>query len=119
MKHQPKPTTFNQAGAILGNRRGIKIAHNTRLLRISETEIGVKLHDTFVVRFTKDGRTILNTGGWESVTTKERINRYLPDDVHLYQEKFKWYLQSPGTTRARYFDGISIWHNHQPLTTNL
>jgi hypothetical protein len=63
-----------------------KIANNTWLERRStnfdsdiedpDDEIAVRLHNTDVVTFRRDGAITLNTGGWFTVTTKERINRF-------------------------------------------
>jgi hypothetical protein len=33
----------------------------------------------------------LNSGGWRTSTTKDRINKYSP--VKVYQRKYEWYLQ--------------------------
>ena len=36
---------------------------------------------------------ILNSGGYETPTTKHRINAYLPTGWNLYQENYVWYVQ--------------------------
>lgn len=40
--------------------------------------VGVKLHNTVVVKHYKDGRIQLNSDGWQTVTTRERMNTFLP-----------------------------------------
>lgn len=54
-----------------------KIANNTYAERRGEA-IAVRLHDTDVVTFHPNGDIQLNTGGWFTVTTKERMNSMLP-----------------------------------------
>jgi hypothetical protein len=41
------------------------------------------------------------------VTTKERINRYLPAGFKLYQKARAWYLDTPAGV-VDYSDGLSI-----------
>lgn len=75
----------------LRNRR--KLANNTYLERRDDLTIAVKLHATDVVTFTPEG-TMLNTGGWFTSTTKDRINSYSP--LKVYSEKGVWYVNLPG-----------------------
>jgi hypothetical protein len=96
---QPTPTSFQDAADILASGRtsdsrdSRKIANNTRLETRGPDAIAVELHSTDVVTFHRSGAVSINSGGWQSVTTKERINRYLPAGVSLFQEKHEWYVQ--------------------------
>jgi hypothetical protein len=66
------------------------VGHAT--LRI-ETANGYKIryHSTDVIEY--DGlRCILRNGGWQSVTTKKRINEYLPMGVYISQKNYVWYV---------------------------
>jgi hypothetical protein len=80
---------------------GYKLGNNTRLVE-TQGGYGVKLHNTIVVDIQSDGTYILNTGGWFTKTTKDRINSYAP--VNLYTGKRIWYL-SPHQT---FSDGIVV-----------
>lgn len=104
MKNQPTPTNYAEALTILDagktrtSRDRKKIAPDTKLERQGEWPnvprwIAVYLHNTPVVTFYPNGSTVLESGGWQTVTTKERINRYLPPGVSLSQERFLWYVQ--------------------------
>lgn len=53
-----------------------KLCNNTYLIRRSDEEIAVRLHATDVVTFHADGSIDIGTGGWNTVTTKDRINAY-------------------------------------------
>jgi len=70
---------------------GKPIANNTRLLKDGDDYI-IRLHRTDIVRINPDNIYTVNTGGWQTVTTKERLNRYLP--IGIYQEKHIWYTGS-------------------------
>jgi len=55
----------------------------------------VKLHATRVVQVKSDGSVILNSGGWQTSTTKDRINqvlRALNKSEGVWQKKFEWFL---------------------------
>jgi hypothetical protein len=57
-----------------------KVANNTYAER-RWPDIAIRLHDTDVVTLHPDGSITLNTGGWYTVTTKDRLNSYLPFGV--------------------------------------
>lgn len=51
-----------------------KLSHNTYVTEHDNGSIGVKLHNTEIVRVWPNGKVQLDTGGWFTVTTKQRIN---------------------------------------------
>lgn len=79
------------AGLVKRGRDGQKkLENNTYLHQIDEDTFGVKLHNTDVVLIHSDGTYTLNTGGYETNTTKSRINEYAP--TRIFQHKRIWYL---------------------------
>ena len=67
-----------------------KIGNNTYLERRGR-DIAIRLHQTDIIRMNDEGEFIVNTGGWHSVTTKARLNEYLP--IGIYQKKGTWYWE--------------------------
>lgn len=68
----------------------------------------IKLHSTEILEWSRDGkRCKINSGGWQTVTTKDRINCYSP--VSVYSQKGLWYI---GETL--FFDGIEIVDGKPP-----
>jgi hypothetical protein len=73
-----------------------KVANNT-VARLVDPEAGVRspvairLHSTDVVTISPDNVVTLDTGGWRTVTTKERINRFAPR-ANLYSKRGVWML---------------------------
>jgi hypothetical protein len=59
------------------------------------------LHATPVVTQHPDGTYTLNTGGWKTPTTKDRINLYAP--VNVVQKKHQWYIGE-----HLFYDGIRV-----------
>lgn len=53
-----------------------KIANNTYLERLVDNSIAVRLHATDVVVIFPDDVVVLNSGGWRTKTTKDRLNRF-------------------------------------------
>lgn len=67
-----------------------KLENNTYLERRTPSTIAIRLHQTDVVTYHSDGSCILNTGGWRTTTTKDRLNKYSP--VYIWQENSIWYV---------------------------
>ena len=72
------------------NRQERKIGNNTYAEIEHDRSISVNLHGTDVVRFYPNGLVKLNSGGWRTHTTKQRINKYSP--VKIFQKNFEWFL---------------------------
>ena len=71
-----------------------KIANNTYLIDDSK----IILHDTIILEQDKNN-IILNSGGYETATTKNRINAYLPSRYILRQVNFEWYIYDGKTEK--------------------
>lgn len=70
----------------------------------------IRLHLTDIITFNLDGSVTLNSGGWQTVTTKDRMNKFAP--CRVFQEKSVWYVSLDGgwdrKNRIPYKDGITI-----------
>jgi hypothetical protein len=88
------------------NREWRKLANNTYLERRGEN-IVVRLHRTDVISLKPNGDTVLDSGGWLTVTTKERMNHFSPASV--WSNRGVWYVQSLGSPKSYPFvDGITL-----------
>lgn len=97
------------------------IANNTRVIRRSPTTIAIKLHNTDVLTFFENDSIQLNTDGWKTVTTKDRINRFLPDGMYVYSERSVWYFRLGNWnegTRYLYEDYMIITHDRHITDAN-
>lgn len=95
----------------LGDRTRLKVANNTRLIRIYGGDaIAIRLWATDVVTYYRDGRIILNSGGYKTVTTKRRMNDWTPPSIMLYQENWDWYVVTHREYDIRfpYFDEMDV-----------
>ena len=85
-----------------------KLANHTYLVRRGE-DIAIRLHSTDVVTLHPDGSVTLNSGGWHTSTTKDRIGygyggtSFAPG-YGLYQRNGIWYMHD-GTL---FYDGVTV-----------
>ncbi len=82
-----------------------KIGNNTYAEILYDNTVAIKLHNTYVVKINPNGTYTLNSGGWQTVTTKDRINQYSP--VRVYQRDFTWYVKINGKEYP-FMDGMVV-----------
>lgn len=83
------------------------IARNTFQFTAPNGDRITRLHQTDIVRVTPKGKTILNSGGWRTSTTKDRMNGAA--GVRLWADKGSWLVGSNGAGVAvPYYDGITL-----------
>ena len=108
MTNYPNVQTYDEAAAALGTRDHRKAANNTHLHRIDADTIAVRLHNTDVVVYHSNGDTTLCTGGYQTLTTKERLNRFTNYSVRSI--KGRWFVNapSPDDWSVPFVEGITI-----------
>lgn len=75
----------------------LKDKGNTKLINENGVAI-VRLYSTPIVSITPDS-IILNTGGYETTTTKNRMNQVSEEyglGFQVYQEKYVWFVAYKG-----------------------
>lgn len=85
-----------------------------------ENEIGdriIQFYDTEIVTFKKNGDIVLNSGGYRTPTTKERMNSVLKD-YYIEQSNNIWYIHRRITKETvPFYDGI-VLKVGKPLPNN-
>jgi len=71
-----------------------KVANNTFFYELESGERRYRLHQTDIVTVKPNGSFILDTGGWMTPTTKERMNRYIPNGYSVTSDRGIWYVQN-------------------------
>jgi hypothetical protein len=79
---------------------GKPLENNTRLFRRSEDCLAIRLHDTDVVTVFADGRIALDSGGWRTMVTKDRISGYAP--VRITSDRGVWYVSHDAARKRAY-----------------
>lgn len=87
-KLKATPKSYAEAAELLAGRDSIRLGNNTYLENF-HLGIAVRLHNTRIVVFHEDGRVTLHTGGYHTVTTKERLNQFIKGRV--YQKSHAWF----------------------------
>jgi hypothetical protein len=95
IQHSPKMRfSYEDIDAKLQGRCRLsrKEANNTYLHRHDNGDFALRFHNTDIILWHPDSTMQLFSGGWKTITTKERINRYLPRGIVLLQNQGVWYL---------------------------
>ncbi len=113
---------YAEARALLATARdrsaGKPIANNTRLYpgasRVLDgfDSVGLTLHSTEVLTWYSNGDVALDSGGWHTVTTAQRINGHLPAPwrvgSHRVAGDSSWWLWNGGYPVVPFEDGLVI-----------
>lgn len=76
--------------------------------QIAVGEIGIVYHETAVVVYTRDGRVRLNTGGWLTTSTRDRINRFTHGELRLTSANARWIVIYARDPEGHYWSGPSV-----------
>jgi len=64
-------------------------------------------HQNLIVKELSD-RFVIDSCGFKTKTTKERINKYIPSGYKVFQENFTWYVKTPSGSRQKFGDNMNI-----------
>ena len=88
-----------------------KIKNNTRLTIYANGDKILRLHNTNIITW-QGNKIILNTGGWDTMTTRARFNEFLPNPYKIFRKKGITYISngqySDKETETQLFDGIEL-----------
>ena len=94
------------------------IANNTTARLENNGDIIITLHSTDICILQSDNTRTFYTGGWYTVTTKERINRFMPAPYKVYQADYSWYVWNCRTQErvCEFCNGLTITGSGEVLT---
>lgn len=93
-------------------KRPVKLANSTYLENPNPelTEFVVTLHGNPIIMY-RPGRYTLNSCGWETKTTKDRLNKFTP--FTIFSQRREWFIQykhGTGVIRTEKFrDGMTFY----------
>lgn len=98
---------YEEARKLLEKRETKKLARNT-WLREENGAMIIRFWETDIVNISPDDIYTLNSGGYRTCTTKERLNDLTP--ARIGADRGLWYAweRYPGTGRVLFADGIRI-----------
>jgi hypothetical protein len=102
-------TSYNELNEYLGKKIDRPWGNNTRVQRDGSDGINVLFHSTYIAALSPAGGLTLNSGGYRTHTTKDRLNKVLGRPWSIYQAAGVWYLRNYATDVEYIFqDGITI-----------
>lgn len=102
---------FHEALEFLNGRESRKFSRNTYYERIDTDTVGVRLHKTLIIKIRRGDTIELNTGGWNTWTTRQRINKVLKqyfNNASVFTTNFEMYYREPMRQAIEFFDGMII-----------
>jgi len=105
--------SYEQANEYLGKKDSRPLRYKTRVNRRGEN-IAITHHDTDIITYQPSGSVIIDTQGWHTSTTKERLNNYLPIirnnrwSQRIYQEDSIWYIEDGYRNSLVFADGMKL-----------
>jgi hypothetical protein len=94
--------TYANCQEILAKRDSKKLANNTYLYR-SDNVFRVKLHNTDVITIHDDNTQTLQSGGYLTKTTKDRLNSF--SFASIFQKRGLWFFNN---SEAAFYDGVKV-----------
>lgn len=98
--------SYDNLLSTLKGRESKKIANNTYIVK-RDNNLAIRLHQTDVVTFTPNNDMILDSGGWMTATTKDRINNAINEaGKRINQKRGNWFIDG-----LKFQDGLTIHSN--------
>lgn len=89
-----------------------RIGPNTYIEKRGDEDYAVRLHNTDILTIRPDSSFVVDTDGWLTVTTKDRLNTFAPRGVSFSSNRGQWNVQFgnyvTGTSKP-YADGMVIY----------
>jgi len=82
------------------------VKNNTRLTTYKNGDKVLRLHNTDIIKW-QGNKIILNSGGWDTLTTRARFNEFLPEQVRIFRKNGKTFVNYCGGI-ADFTDNMDI-----------
>ncbi len=88
------PTNYAEAEKALRGRQVRTVVNNTRVSRRDEDTVEVQYHGNTIATFHADGRREFTTCGWNTSSTRERLNAMLwGEHIAFVQRDYSGYIE--------------------------
>lgn len=79
------------------------VARNTVRIEYADGTKAIRFHHTDIITWLPNGNMVLSSGGWRTMTTKDRISQFAGKDVWVRQNKGVWYVNGQD-----FYDGMVV-----------
>lgn len=83
---------FDFIRRLMAHKNDVLVCNNTRAILCDDGSVVITLHSHTILTAWSDGMTIIKDGGYQSNTTKDRLNRFLPLSVRVFQKNWNWFI---------------------------
>lgn len=80
-----------------------KIENNTWFIKYPDGTVAIRLHNTDIITCTPDNVVTFDTGGWHTIITRDRMNKYMPSGLSVCTHRGEM-LWNDNTSRAGCYD---------------
>lgn len=104
------PTSYQSAKIYLNGRdsKNVRSVRSTKVCKI-DNGYALRYHGTNVVTWLDNGKTIISNGGYQTFTTKKRINEAIVCIGFVFQKNYEWFFSRNTTIDPEPFiDGMNI-----------
>ena len=91
-----------------------RMDNNTYEVHYKNRDLAIRLHHTDIITKKPNGDVVLDSGGWRTPTTKDRISKH--SGFRIMQRNHVWYIgkerqwdiKSPSFSMIEFYDGITF-----------
>ena len=99
-------TTYTELSELTKRTSSRKIGNNTTVRNLGmNNELVIELHGNQIVQLDKNGDMYFSMAGHDTVTTRERINQFLPLEHRVFQKDWQQFYQAPDKDPVK----IDLW----------
>jgi hypothetical protein len=99
---------YGSLSNFLNGKEERKLGNNTIVHKLDDQTVAIMYHRTNILKINQENVVTINTGGWETTTTKDRLNQFLGcRGFGIFQKKGVWYITGNDHT-VEYEDGMRI-----------
>ncbi len=100
---QPRRSKRDMVAAVSGDIENARLAGRNTLEYTRDGTRYLVLHETTILALHANGSFDINTGGWNTITTRARLNEFLPEGWHVYTTQGDIFLRNRRTDSAMLF----------------
>jgi len=102
------PNSYAEARDLMPADGARTVDRNTLIVEMPDGSIGLKFHRTVILTYNVDGTMTVDSGGYRTSTTKERMNQALPDGFRIFAKRGTWYVDAPNGETYEFQDGYKV-----------
>lgn len=109
-------TDFSDLMDFLDGKDSKKIGFETYVVKVDDNTVAIKHYRTNIITIDATNIMTLDTNGWRSTTSKDRLNQFINcNRASINQKKGVWYIHGSNGS-FEYEDGVEVHNNGYIIT---